>query len=152
MPKDRLDNLSIENAHIMFRNFAGRADQYTRQGDRNFCVVIDDAEEALTLQNDGWNVKTLKPREEGDLPTYYINVSVSYNVAPPMIYLIAGRKKTVMSEDAIEALDYAEIRGVDLILNPYRWEVNKKTGIKAYLKTMYVTIEQDQFAGKYEDM
>lgn len=34
----------MENARLIFRNFEGREEQYNRKGDRNFGLVIEDAE------------------------------------------------------------------------------------------------------------
>lgn len=144
-------NIAIENAHIMFRNFRGEASKFNASGKRNFCVRLD-KDIADQMIDDGWNVKFLRPREEGDEPTPYIQVAVSFDNIEPNIFTITGRHKNRLNSDTIDILDYAEIENVDLIIRPYNWEVNGKTGVKAYVKNMYVTLAEDEFADKYADI
>ena len=150
--EERLGNVSIRNARIIFRNFAGKESKFNATGNRNFCVVIEDEDMVNTLTNDGWNVKILSARDPDETPTNYIQVKVSFDYYPPSVYLISGKHKTQLDEDTINLLDSADIQKVDLTIRPYQWEVNGKTGVKAYLKTMYVTIFEDEFADEYRDI
>lgn len=146
-------NIIIENARIGFRNFSGKESRYNPAGRKNFCVFLDN-ELAVKLQNDGWNVRWLTPKDEGDPDQGYLQVAVSYDHIPPKVMMITGRGQTRLDDESVNALDWAEIEEVDLIIRPYNWIIqpgtkNEKRGVKAYLKTMYVKIVEDAFEKKW---
>ena len=118
MAYKQTNNIMIENARLIFKNFSGEESKFNRGGNKNFCVVLD-PEMAQDLADEGWNIKYLRPREEGEEPTPYIQVTVAYGNIPPKVIMIAGRNKTPLDSFSISSLDYAEIKNVDLIIRPY---------------------------------
>ena len=150
MARTDIPNISIDNAQIRFRNFTGEPTKFDRAGGKRTFSVILDPEMADKLREDGWNVKSWEP-EGADEPIYHLPVEISYKIYPPKIWMISGNKKTMLQEDTISALQYAEFTKVQLIIRPYCWEVNGKSGIKAYVKAMYVTIEEDEFEKEYRN-
>ena len=144
-------NIVIENARIGFLNFSGEEGKFNPKGRRNFCVFLD-TDLAGRLEEDNWNIKWLKPREEGDEEQAYLQVAVSFDNIPPNIILVSSAGKTLLNDETVNILDWAEIENVDLIIRPYNWEVNGKKGVKGYVKSMYITIIEDEFAHKYADV
>ena len=145
------DILQIDDARIIYRNFAGRGDKYNREGDRNFAVVIPDEETANELANRGWNVKIKSPREDGDTPFMFLPVKVKFNDRGPNVYLKTGNNQNRLDEESIGLIDNIDIIGVDLDVRPYDWEVNGKQGRTAYLQSMRVIQDVDRFAEDIRD-
>lgn len=148
-------NIVIENANIgrgNFRNFAGRPTRFTPEGKRSFHVFFDDPDLVAVLEQDGWPIKYLQPRDPNDAPAPHMEVAVNFGGrVPPKIVLITSHGKTLLTEDTVGSLDWAEIKNVDVVIRPYNYDFAGKKGTKPYLKTMYVTIEEDELERKYYD-
>lgn len=149
--------LEVENAKILkgtFRNFAGEPDKFNPQGgSRYFHFVIDGEEVANQLIEDGWNVKTWAPQEDGAEPTYYLKVKIGRFVQ--FVRMLSGNKIVDLVDDrapegidpqeGLAVLDKADIEYADLVITPRPWD----NGITAYLKSARFVIEEDPFAQKY---
>jgi hypothetical protein len=143
----------LEDVQLIFRNFAGREGMYNREGDRNFAVILP-KNVAEEMAKNGWNVKVLPAREEGEEDKAYISVAVNFHGRfPPIIKMIGSKSKrsTSLDEETVEVLDQVDILQVDLIIRPYDWAVSGNTGRKAYLHSIYVTIIEDPLQLKYAD-
>lgn len=137
--------LQIDDARIVYRNFAGEASAYNREGDRNFAVVIETEEQAEALKAEGWNVKYKPSRSDPDDIFRYLPVKIKFNDRGPIIYMVMGDQEVRLTEENVKVLDKADISRVDLDIRPYDWEVNKKTGRSAYLSAMRVTNNVSRF-------
>jgi len=144
-------SLIIEDAQLVFRNFAGKEGKYNAEGDRNFCVLLDEGA-AEDMLRDGWNIKALRSREEGDPEKPYVQVSVGFKFRPPKLVMITSKGRTHLTESELELFDFVDIKKVDLIIRPYTWAVGGKSGVKAYLQSMFLTVEEDFLELKYADV
>lgn len=150
--------LQIDDARIIWRNFAGVGDKYNREGDRHFTLLIDNEELADALVNDkneygvGWNVRVKPPRDEDEAPFITMKVKVKFTGRGPNVYLKTGDAMIRLDEEGIECLDKIDIASVDLDIRPYDDVVSGKPFRAAYLQSMCVTQAiADRFADRYQN-
>lgn len=145
-----LENLIIENATIGRKNFGGRESDFNDAGKRNFCVYFDE-EMGKNLADEGWPIKFTKPRDDGSVEAM-LPVSLRFDVMPPNIIVINSVGQRQIGEDEASDLDDYRLKLIDLIIRPYSYDYHGKKGIKAYLKSMYATIDEDVFQKKYANV
>jgi hypothetical protein len=154
--KRRIPPITIEDAHLIYRNFSGAAKTYNAKGLRNFNVVLD-PDVAEMLQRDGWNIKWDQPREEGDPPRARLKVSVRFDNYPPRITLITKRGKALLDEESVDILDSADIEKVDMVVTASTGEMTTgdrkgESYVKAYLSKMFVVLSDTDLESKYADV
>lgn len=146
----KLPNIVIEGAKIFGRNFSGKEALNNPKGKRGFCLrldIDDDGSFAAKLKEDGWNVKV----RNDEFETPFLPVEVRYENYPPKIFLVTSQKKKLLNSETIDQLDWTEIKNIDVTVSPSVWTMNGKSGVKAYVKDMYVTVVEDSLAMKYAD-
>jgi hypothetical protein len=147
-----MEDIKIEGAKVIFRNFSGAPTKFRAQGGVREFSILFNTEQAENLRDEGWNVKPLPMREDDEEQMWHLNVTVRFDPVPPKVYLITNHSKTILDVNSIGQLDYSMLKNVDLIVTPYSWNVNGKSGTKAYLKVGYFVVEEDEFAAKYANL
>lgn len=148
-------DLMIEDAKLLFTNFAGSPTRYNSEGGKREFSVALPLNLVEDLERDGWNVKYRKNADgEFDPERPYLGVKVSYKFKAPAIWLIAGGRKQLMTEDTVGTLDNITIKTADVVIHPSVYDVRGQQGISAYVKELYVVIDDESasFASKYADL
>ena len=147
---DKAKTFMVEDGHMIWRNFSGKEDPYNRKGVKSFAILLTE-DIARAMLADGWNVKWPKERENGEIGDPFVRVEVRFDIRPPRVVLLTETTRTQLDEDSVELLDWANIKSVDMIARGSNWfGADGKHGIKAYLQSLFVTIEEDALEKKYE--
>ena len=118
---------------------AGARNEWIRSTEKLVAQTLDD----MLAEADG---------EEDESDQAYLAVSVNFNGRPPRVVMITSRGRTDLDEESVDVLDWVDIKSVDMIVRPYEWSVNGKSGVKAYLKSMFVTVDEDELELKYSEV
>lgn len=153
----------ITDAQILsmpFRNFEGRKSEYNAMGEKEFGVIIEDAELAQQMAADNWNVKTLTNRDgreylygiktDGE-DLHWIKIKVKYHTnkgeptIPPTIKIRTANNEVNYGEDDLKELDTADLMDVDLKINISKRIINGKPITTGYLSLMRATLIDDNY-------
>lgn len=138
----KFENILIEDAQIIFRDFKGESGNYP-----TFAVRIPD-EYAKELMEIGWPVKQYIPKDEDAEPFYLMNVKVRYHTssgddfcAPEGIILNINGKKTRIHENTLSTLQTLTIKYADVEIEWYPWKYQNRSGDGAQLEALYIEAE-----------
>jgi hypothetical protein len=71
----------------------------------------------------------------------------------PKIFIVRDNNTLIhVTEETVDALDRADITSVDAVLAASYWEYAGRSGIKAYINSMYITIKENPIDAKYRKM
>lgn len=135
------DTITLKDAKISNRNFAGRPGRYNAEGVRSYCVVIEDKALAEKLKADGWNVKWSENREH-----FYMPVAVNFDPYPPRIVLRMNHKDIEITPKNCGILDDVIITKTNMVIRPYNWvNDNGESRVKAYCRDLLIVAKPDIF-------
>ena len=149
------EKVLIEGARLGVRNFQGREGRYNAEGERSFGLFLTE-EQAEDLAGRGCNVRRLRPLDEEDRGQPVLNVRVNYRMRdgrplrfPPKVVLVTSGGNTELTEETVGAVDGVDIETADLYLTLRPWEVRGQRGVKAYLHSLYVVVNENFLERKY---
>lgn len=136
------ENVIINDVNIApgsYRNFSGIKNDFNKAGNRQFSVFLP-ADTAAVLEDQGWYIKHKPSKRDPELINNQLDIAVAFDKYPPMIKLVSYDGATsYLNEENVGILDSVDIQKADMEIRPYNWDVNGKTGTKAYLKELTVT-------------
>lgn len=153
------DTVVFNNAQIpygIWRNFSGGPTRFNKQNTQRFFHLFLTDEEARILEAAGWNVKWLEPKNPSEPKQAHLQVFIKMDGPArlqPRIWLTRKKGRPILMDgDLISQLDQDDFARVKLQIRPYDWTLDSGvSGRKAFVKQMFVTVVEDDFASEFFD-
>ena len=129
----KVDDIYITEGEIAYSNFSGRPTQFKPEGGVRTVTFVIPHDIAMLEAKFTFRTRNGQPRD-------------------PKIFIVRNDRLVHMTEETIDTLDRADILSVDADLGASHWEYGGRTGITAYINSMYVTIKDNPVDEKYRKM
>ena len=151
----RIPDINITEGQIAYSNFSGNPTQYNPEGGKRSVTFVIPNEIADDLKAEGWPVR--EQNFDDGTSRYLLDAAFLFrtrNGQPrdPKIFIVRDKKLIHVTEDTADALDRADIVSVDAVIAASYWEYAGRSGIKAYINSMYLTIKENPIDAKYRKM
>lgn len=152
----RVNDINITDGEIAYSNFSGRPTQFNPDGGVRTVTFVIPYDAADQLIADGWKIREQQIDDEGHI-RYLLEAKFTFrtrNGQPrdPKIFIVRNDRLVHMTEETIDTLDRADILSVDAVLGASYWEWGGRSGITAYINSMYITIKDNPVDEKYRKM
>jgi hypothetical protein len=149
MARPHYEPIILQDAQLLFPNFSGAPTEYNKAGDRNACVLIDDAL-AARLADIGWNIRIGKSSDPDVVPGKFISFTVKTDSKfPPRLWLVRpGRRPELMAPEEYNILDFARFQSVSLKINQYIWQ-EKPQKVSGFLEEGFFELMPDPLHDRY---
>ena len=103
------------------------------------------------LRKKGFRVREIAPNKYNDETTYILKVKVSYRFDAPNVFVLSQMGKRRLEEDTVGELDHLSISKCDISIVGSNWTIpSGDSGVTAYLRSAYVTLNIDPLDAEYE--
>lgn len=155
---------AVDNAELIWTNFAGLENDFNRKGKRNFNWLIPNPEWGQILAERGFNIRHRSVRDGFDGDEFdHLKVDIAYetekgepieDINPewyPRIYILNDDDEAIpIEKDALAILDGKTILYALFEFRPHDWNVGGKTGTSAKLKRLFIKIRKDPLEGRFK--
>lgn len=150
MAETQNNSVEVVGCRLIFKNFAGRKDKFNEEGRRHVSIVLSE-QQADELAEQGYNVKSRPPRQEGDDTLYHLKLNVKFDTAgrPPRVVMVTKKKQTRLDEDIVDLLDDLYIERANVRFRAWEYEPGKRS---AYLQTLFAVVQEDTLGAEFEDI
>ena len=152
---NKVNDINIYDGEIAYSNFSGRPTQFNPNGGVRTVTFVIPPDIADSLIADGWHIR--EQIFDDGTSRFLLEAKITFKtrtgqIRDPKIFIIRNDGVIHITEDTVSTLDRMEIVNAEAVIGPFYWDWGGKSGITAYVNSLYITVKENPIDEKYRMM